>query len=153
MELKDTINLMKSGDYKRRFIAEYWQLKIRYENLLTMCTKWDKGELDFTPICSKFLLQSQLNIMYDYLKVLEERAKIEKIDLSGKANFDYKEIVMEVFDKWKFNPFTYWNWLEFKAELKCSIEDKYKISVDFRKAEFRGILKYCKGEWYNIGQC
>ena len=31
MELKDTIELMNSADYKERFKAEYFQTKIRYE--------------------------------------------------------------------------------------------------------------------------
>ena len=31
MELKDTIELMSSADWKDRFIAEYLQTKIRYE--------------------------------------------------------------------------------------------------------------------------
>ena len=30
MELKDTIELMTSDDYKDRFRAEYWQTKIRF---------------------------------------------------------------------------------------------------------------------------
>ena len=33
MELKDTIELMTSEDYKERFKAEYLQLKIRIEGL------------------------------------------------------------------------------------------------------------------------
>lgn len=32
MELKETIDLMNSDDYKERFKAEYLQVKIRYEN-------------------------------------------------------------------------------------------------------------------------
>lgn len=36
MELKDTISLMTSADYKERFIAEYLQLKIRYNKLLNI---------------------------------------------------------------------------------------------------------------------
>lgn len=32
-ELKDTIELMNSSDYKDRFKAEYYQLKIRYTKL------------------------------------------------------------------------------------------------------------------------
>ena len=31
MVLKDTIDLMTSEDYKERFLAEYQQLKIRYD--------------------------------------------------------------------------------------------------------------------------
>ena len=33
MELKDTIELMNSAEYKDRFKAEYYQLKIRHEGL------------------------------------------------------------------------------------------------------------------------
>ena len=33
MDLKQTTDLMLSQDYKERFIAEYWQTKIRYEKL------------------------------------------------------------------------------------------------------------------------
>ena len=33
MELKDTAKGMSSLDYKERFVAEYQQLKIRYEKL------------------------------------------------------------------------------------------------------------------------
>lgn len=34
MELKDTIKLMESKDYKERFKAEYYQTKIRWEKLV-----------------------------------------------------------------------------------------------------------------------
>ena len=40
MELKDTVELMASNEYKERFIAEYCQVKIRYENL-SIC--WRDG--------------------------------------------------------------------------------------------------------------
>ena len=36
MELKDTVELMTSNEYKERFIAEYCQVKIRYEKLKYM---------------------------------------------------------------------------------------------------------------------
>lgn len=52
-ELKQTVELMNSSDYKERFKAEYYQLKIRYDKLHNMCEKWDKDELDFTPTCSR----------------------------------------------------------------------------------------------------
>lgn len=39
MELKDTIDLMNSSDYKDRFKAEYWQVKIRLEKLRKMIAK------------------------------------------------------------------------------------------------------------------
>lgn len=36
MELLDTIDLMKSKDYKERLAAEYYQIKIRYEKLVNL---------------------------------------------------------------------------------------------------------------------
>lgn len=81
VELKETVELMNSSDYKDRFKAEYYQLKIRYDKLHNMCEKWDKDELDFTPTCSRFTYARQLNAMAFYLKVLEERAIAEKIEL------------------------------------------------------------------------
>lgn len=81
MELKDTTKLMTSDDYTMRFVAEYLQLKIRYEKLMDMCLKWDKGELNFNPICPREIYAEQLRYMFSYLCVLEERAQFEGIDL------------------------------------------------------------------------
>lgn len=39
MKLKDTAKLMESGDYKDRFKAEYYQLKIRLNGLSEMLKK------------------------------------------------------------------------------------------------------------------
>ena len=82
MELKHTVSLMLSSDYKERFIAEYLQVKIRYEKLLAMCKKWDEGNLPFTPTCSRQVYTDQLNHMKAYLSILEARAITEGIDLS-----------------------------------------------------------------------
>lgn len=81
MELKDTIELMNSADYKERFKAEYMQTKIRYEKLHKMCIKYEAGTLNFTPSCSLELLKAQKGYMGHYLHCLEIRAEIEKIDL------------------------------------------------------------------------
>ena len=81
MELKDTATLMTSKDYKERFKAEYYQVKIRYEKLLAMINKWEKGELTFTPTCPKETYNFQLRAMKEYLDILVIRAKIENIDL------------------------------------------------------------------------
>ena len=43
MELKDTIKLMNSDDYKDRFKAEYYQTKIRYDKLHQMLIKNEAG--------------------------------------------------------------------------------------------------------------
>lgn len=81
MELKDTIKLMESEDYKERFKAEYYQTKIRYDKLHKMIIKYEAGTLDFEPSCSLELLQDQAYYMGNYLKTLEVRAEIEKIEL------------------------------------------------------------------------
>lgn len=81
MELKDTISLMTSSNYKDRFLAEYWQVKIRYAKLKEMCQKWDKGELEFVPTCDRKLYSTQLANMFGYLIVLEQRSHLENIDL------------------------------------------------------------------------
>ena len=83
MELKDTVELMTSSDYKDRFKAEYFQTKIRYDSLQSMLVKLDAGTLDFTPTCSKAILLQQRRYMNEYLHVLEVRAEIEKIDLTA----------------------------------------------------------------------
>lgn len=81
MELKDTITLMNSEDYKDRFKAEYYQTKIRYEKLHKMLIKHSAGTLDFTPTCSIVTLENQKRYMGEYLKTLEIRAEIEGIEL------------------------------------------------------------------------
>ena len=81
MTLEETKDLMCSPDYKERFKAEYYQLKIRYEKLKAMCEKWDKGELDFTPTCPRWIYSNQLRAMQDYLTCIEERAEIEGVEL------------------------------------------------------------------------
>ena len=78
-----TVFNMKSPDYKKRFEAEYRQLKIRYKGLKRMCEKWDAGELDFTPTCPRATYDKQMAAMVDYLSVLEVRAYDEGIDLWG----------------------------------------------------------------------
>lgn len=81
MELKDTIEMMNSADYKERFRAEYYQTKIRYEKLHKMTVKYEAGTLNFTPTCSPELLKKQKSFMGQYLNCLEVRAEIEGIEL------------------------------------------------------------------------
>lgn len=104
MELKDTIEMMNSADYKERFIAEYRQTKIRYEKLKAFNTKIEAsyrtgGNVDLpckpTPCvergckvvempkhdCPEDLLREQQRVMGEYLHILEVRAAIEGIDL------------------------------------------------------------------------
>lgn len=81
MELKDTIELMNSDDYKERFKAEYLQTKIRYDKLHALLIKNEAGTLDFTLTCPLRNLIEQKRYMGEYLRCLEIRAEIENIDL------------------------------------------------------------------------
>lgn len=81
MTLEQTVALMNSADYADRFVAEYWQTKIRYDRLHSILIKYEAGTLSFTPDCSLELLKEQARHMGDYLRVLEVRAEIEKINL------------------------------------------------------------------------
>jgi hypothetical protein len=80
-ELKDTVDLMLSNDYEDRFRAEYYQTLIRYDKLRIMLDKWDKGELDFEPSCSKNTLLRQKYEMKHYLDALVIRANEEEIPI------------------------------------------------------------------------
>lgn len=82
MELKDTIDLMNSTDYKQRFKAEYLQTKIRYDKLDAMTVKYEAGTLNVTPSCSLELLKEQKKYMEKYIRTLKIRAEIEKINLN-----------------------------------------------------------------------
>lgn len=82
MELKDTVELMNSNDYKERFKAEYLQIKIRCDKLEKMLIKYETGTLEFTPSCDISILDDQLYYMQNYLKMLRIRAEIENIDLN-----------------------------------------------------------------------
>ena len=81
MELIDTVDLMTSDDYKDRFMAEYYQVKIRYQKLKSILDKYEEGTLEFEPSCSISLLMIQRDIMEDYLNVLQDRAIVENIEI------------------------------------------------------------------------
>ena len=92
-ELKDTVSMMNSPDYKERFKAEYWQTKIRYEKLKVFNTKIEASRhMQFDSIgkykcpmpehdCPDDLLLEQQNLMGRYLHILEVRAVIEGVEL------------------------------------------------------------------------
>lgn len=81
MELKETVKMMQSENYKERFKAEYYQLKIRMEKLKTMLEKWDDDKLNFVPTCPRSVYNAQIKAMKDYIIVLELRANIEGVQL------------------------------------------------------------------------
>lgn len=94
-ELEDTAVGMTSPDYKERFKAEYIQTKIRYERLKAFNTKieaafrteCERPEVKKAPMpphdCPHDLLREQQEVMGQYLHILEVRAVIEGVDLSG----------------------------------------------------------------------
>ena len=85
----DSLNVtsidMMSRDYKTRFIAEYRQVKERYNRLKNMCSTWDREGIEglgFVPTCPRELYEVQLKAMSDYISALEDRAELEKIELN-----------------------------------------------------------------------
>ena len=81
MELKYTVGMMVSEDYKERFRAEYLQCKIRMERLHKMIVKLLTGTLNFEPHCPTDLLIQQEAAMMTYKHALEMRAEYEGIEL------------------------------------------------------------------------
>lgn len=79
MELKDTIQMMISDDYRLRFRAEYQQLQIRIQKLERVIENYNAQEPEFIPTCPERLLRSQLDTMKIYAFILEARACIENI--------------------------------------------------------------------------
>lgn len=81
MELKDTVELMNSPDWKDRFLAEYLQTKIRYEKLHKLIVKRECGKHGFnTPIPFESW-KEQAKHMGLYLYELEKQAAIHGIEL------------------------------------------------------------------------
>lgn len=81
MELKDTVAMMTSSDYRERFKAEYAQLCIRFEKLRAMLEAWDAGKLSFMPTCPRSTYNIQVRAMVDYMAALEARAVMEGVSL------------------------------------------------------------------------
>lgn len=88
--LRETVDYMIDSDYKMRFVAEYWQTKIRYEKLKDFCNKieaadeWNpNGPIVTAPQhdCPVGMLRDQQKAMGEYLHVLEVRAVIEGVNL------------------------------------------------------------------------
>lgn len=64
MKLKDTIKLMESDDYKDRFKAEYYQLKIRKEKLQKMLNNKPFHSKDFLWLFSTW----RYEVIYDIIR-------------------------------------------------------------------------------------
>lgn len=85
MEFEDTIKYMLSDDYKERFIAEYWQLKIRHDKLKKYIQQIEIANDYFDDSsapphdCPIQLLKDQLYYMEQYMDILDKRQIIEDI--------------------------------------------------------------------------
>lgn len=71
------------SDYKQRMICEHRELQERIDKLEHMLEGYAEGTLDFAPACSFQLLESQLHAMETYANILQERARIEQVDLNA----------------------------------------------------------------------
>lgn len=67
--------------WKERFVKERSELVERIFKLDMMLQKWETGKLGFEPKCPKKLLQRQLEVMTEYLEILDARARIEGIEI------------------------------------------------------------------------
>ena len=83
VNLGETVGMMSSEDYKERFKAEYLQLKIRMHGLSSMLQGYREGTLTFVPSCSYDLLNAQFKAMALYASFIEDRAKVEDIELGN----------------------------------------------------------------------
>lgn len=79
LNLNDTVKPMLSDDYKERFKAEYWQLRIRIKKLSKFL---DEHENSYSKrLKSLSLLYMQLAYMISYKNILEQRAIVDDIEL------------------------------------------------------------------------
>lgn len=68
-------------EWQKRFMKEYHELRDRFQKLDVMIGKYEKGQLEFEPKCPIDLLKRQRSVMWEYLSILEQRARIEEIKL------------------------------------------------------------------------
>ncbi len=81
MELKDTVDLMLSDNWKDRLKAEYWQTKIRYEKLHKLIIKEEAGKNESELPAPFRWYKDQATAMGAYLYWLECRAELDGVEL------------------------------------------------------------------------
>lgn len=81
MTYKESATAMFSEDHEDRFKSEYVQVLERRDRLFSMLKKWDRFELDFTPMSPRWVLENQRAYMDAYIRTLELRAEIEGFSL------------------------------------------------------------------------
>lgn len=84
MTLKETIPMMTSDNYNDRLKAEYFQLKIRTEEIKAGLDRYPR------PLIRLDLLAAQYKAMQMYQKILEARLVDEDIDFE-EEEFDFTE--------------------------------------------------------------
>ena len=67
--------------WKERFKKEYYELREKFQKLDMMISQYEKGELEFEPKCPIDFLKRQRSVMWEYLSILEQRARIEEVKL------------------------------------------------------------------------
>ena len=82
-DLSQTVELMSSNNYKKRFIAEYAQIEIRIKRLEKLIKSLEDNTCPkcFEPTCDIAILKSQYKTMNAYRATLIFRAAIEEIEL------------------------------------------------------------------------
>ena len=83
LTLERSAELMLSGDYRERMVAEWAQVKIRLRRLQEMLDAYRDGKLDFELTCPITLLREQALVMQEYVDILEKRAELEDFRLES----------------------------------------------------------------------
>lgn len=83
MELKDTVNLMLSDDWKDRLKAEHLQLTIRLRRLTDFITAANHGDKKYKSDRDKFHMAKQKEGMVIYIIALEHRMKDAGIEFEA----------------------------------------------------------------------
>ena len=86
MEIKDTVELMLSDDFRDRLQAEYDQLDIRIQKLEKAIEHWTKDKSKLSRPIYLPLFRRQLRYMKGYQKVLKHRMWL--IELNDHARQD-----------------------------------------------------------------
>lgn len=68
---------------KHEPVIMYSREWLEHERRKAWSEGYAEGTLDFTPACSFQLLESQLYAMGTYANILQERARIEQVDLNA----------------------------------------------------------------------
>lgn len=79
--------------YKKRFIAEYYQLEDRIIKLQNVVDAIKNKTLTFEPSSPSDILEAQLAAMKDYARMLIIRSFIEDVPLNISIGLIYKEAI------------------------------------------------------------